>query len=586
MEEVRKISTTNELSLQISDNSTLYLHKKFYSDFEMDKFVMKIYDLSVIDETPFYNIKYAYSYDNISWSNPLTRGEWNFVNKDVIESNSLSFYLSVVFTKIDKDIENDNKPEKLREEKSVISNASLFIENITYDGIVLDITDENVLELVTIHRATEKYPKWNFYQGQDVTVARWLDQLVSVTQMYGHILIYFKTETNESNNTLSNNFSRNVTQVKKILFTAPNNELPADRFTYSEWDLNLDGDFTIQIVDSIFKTCFGKDKIPLTKDYVFMPILNKMWRINSVQPKVGFMGKTGMWEIGLAKFEKDSSITMSSDLVENYSDFDDFGKGIDFFGEVLEFEEDTVLTQNDIKGKTIEEKKKVTNNFSNKFIDSTSYTDIKETDAQREFYANRLNIISINPSSALFPITMYDSSQVDKNVLGLSYNLVDLTSNNKFNRIVDDLELSFDFVLLKRFEGEIFAGIRQDFSKPLSVTISRKNLMEIELAEFNFSKVINYVFDPNEFYGVTIKFNERLKQLSFVIYKLIDNIKEIVFQDLVIINEQANKKMELDIFHLYGGNFLSSNIKLLINKNEIIDDNCSPVLKMQNKYKV
>lgn len=583
MEQVEKISTIKELSLSINDNSTLFLLNKFSKDFDINKLLLDIYDFESLEQ--FYTIKYSYSYDNISWSNPLTRDRWNHFNSDDIVTNCLSIYVCVQFSKIETDLENDNKPQTLRVEKTKLNDARLQLNGITYDGIKIDISDEKQISLVTLQKAIEKYPRWNFYEGQNVLVERWLDQLVAVTQMYGHIAVYFKTEATETNHTLSNHVLRNVTQIKKMLFTAPNNELPADRNVYSEWDLNLDGDFTIQIVDSIFKKSFGVNKVPLTKDYIYIPILNKMWRINSVQPKLGVMGKIGMWDVSLVKYEKDETITVSQDLKENYSDFEDFGTGINFFSELEDFNMDTDFTEEKIKKDTVQEKKKATDNYSNRFLDSTSYTDIKETDAQREFYSNRLDIVSISPSESLFPVTMYDASEVDKRVVALTYNMIDLCSVNKFTLINEVVEVSFDFVLTKKFDGELMTLQGNDNNPLMTVKIERKQYVSIVLNQFNYTRKLDYVFDINEFYGVHIKFIESSKQLSVVVYKLVNGIKQIVFQDLVIVTTESPNKMEFGSLYLYGGTYLISNVKCEVNGNEIIHDTATPVLMMQNKYR-
>lgn len=566
-------------TLDIYENSILYFKSKF-SNFDINKLDI------LLSEIFGFEIKYSYSYDNVNWSNPLLSENWELVNTDFQNTELEYIFLSIWFYKHEKEsFETNTLYISKNNENTEIQ--CVKISEIKYDNKVIDILQEKNFNLVTYNTVINKLPKWNFYDNQSINIRRWLDQCISISKMYGHTAIYFKTEPIETNHTFANHVLRNVTAIKKILVMSPGNELPQDRNIYTEWDMPMEGDFVIHIVNELFKNAFGENKVPLSKDYLYLPIINKLFRVSSVQPKNGFMGKIGWWETFLTKYEDDETITISEDLKEIYSGIDGFDfeendfKVIDELGEFLE---DKVISKEKLQEKNIDEKKLVTDNFSNRIVDSTSYIDLKETDAQREFYSKRLEITSINPDENAFPVTMYDCTTVNKRVVALTYNLVDLTSINKKTLLVENFEFSFNFVLLGKFTGEIFDINNKDNFSLITFDFNRQNL-SIIFHKYQKTYKIAYKFEINEFYQILIKFNEKLKQLSISIIMLKNKEKNIEFQDLYIINSEfVNQniltEMELKSIYLFGGSFLINEIIFKINNNKIISDNVNPVLIM------
>ena len=559
--------------INIFEDSIIYFKLKF-ENFDINKFIIEYL------ENVGFEIKFSYSYDNINWSNPVFRENWNFVNNDFDSIELKYIYLSILC------FEENNQTNEAKSLTVIKNNENtnincIKIKTINYDSTEIDITDEKNLFIKTYFSIVNKFPKWNFYDNQQMNIRRWLDTCISISQSYGHTCIYFKTEPVETNFTFSNHVLRNVVSIKKILIMSPGNELPQDRNIYSEWDMPLDGDFVIHIVNEIFKTAFGDNKVPLSKDYLYLPIINKLFRVSSVQPKNGFMGKIGWWETFLTKYEEDETIDISDEIKEVYSGFEGFEEGFTLIEELENFKENKIITKEKLQEKNIDEKKNVTDNFSNKLVDSSNYIDLKETEIQREFYSKRLDIVSINPDNNSFPVTMYNCSTVEKRVIALTYNLVDLVSVNKKTLIVDNLEFSFNFVLLQKFVGELLDF--NDENNLSSITLEfNRNKLSIIYHKYQKTFVIDYVFILQEFYNIVVKYDEKLKQISIIILLLKDKVKNIVYQNLYIINDETNfpNKIELKNIYLYGGQYLINELLLKINNDKILSDNVNPVLIM------
>ena len=565
---MEKIKTKYLENINLFEDSVIYFKNKFVN-FDIDKLVLFV--KTQID----FEIKFAFSLDNVNWSFPVEKENWNFEYESINELND--FYVSIWCKKINLQKSNSNTLflNQNIDNKNI---HELLIEKIVYDNVNIEF-NENTIFINTLNKIVNTNNKWNFYDNQQTNIRRWLDTCVSVVNSYGHQCIYFKTEVIEVNNTLATNVLRNVVNIKKIPIISPDNELPQDRNVYSEWDMPMEGDFVIHVVDEVFKNAFGETKVPLSKDYLYLPIINKLFRVSSVQPVNGFMGRIGWWEVFLSKFEDDETIKISNELKEVYSGIQEFDDSFDLLDEYENIIDEDVLDNEYIDEKTSEEKREVTNNFSNRLVDSTHYIDLKETELQRQFYSKNLAIVSINPDNHAFPVTMYNCSDIEKRVVALTYNLVDLVSKNKNKLICDTFEFSTNFVLLQKFSGELFDFIGPNELSLFTLEFNRKKLTLI-VHKYQLNYVINYDFIENEFYQILIKYDSHYKQLSVRIYLLENKQKNLVFQNLYILNSENYSKFEFSKLYLYGGKFLTNEVILKINENKILTDNVTPVLVM------
>lgn len=446
-----------------------------------------------------FEIYVAYSYDNRNYSD--FRHIENYVDGSLDEDQSLyvCFWLK---RNIDTDLsiptglydtaptdhkyygnfaQSENVPRK--------DTARIVIQSILYDG--QEITPNDV-EFQEYFRLVDEFPRWNFYDNQLITIQRWLFECNAIAEMYGHTVIYFKTEPVELDKThpqtgihgihkqIGNNVIRNVVDVKKLHVLLPNNEIPNDRVIYSDWDMPLQDDFMIHVVRQKFEQAFGLKAIPQEKDYIYFPLVNKLFRVSTFQPRNGFMGVVGWYEVFLSKYEEDECVVIKKELKDNITSKDNnqnsnleaskFSDGIEallgtngielqdeLWNELSGIKDDTILSEKEIDRDVVEEQKTATQRFTNKLEDSTFYVSLKETERQRELYDKRLQIVSVNPDEALFPITMYDCSQVPKRTLAMKYRMTDYSVRNQFSNICrKSFRLTFNFVMTGRFNGELF----------------------------------------------------------------------------------------------------------------------------------
>ena len=571
----KEIKPTNEeLKLTIIDDSIIYLNDR------IENFDIQLLVFLVSDVVQFIN-KISYSFDNQNWSNPIDLSQLenitDFNELLKIDSNSNyvpSVYISIWLTKYEKNEPNDTLYIKKNVDDTI---QKITIEKIEYNSKPIEY------RVSTFKTLINQYPKWNLYDKQFITIQNWLKQCVSISKSYGFQCIYFKTEAADVHHTIASTDTRKVVSIKKIFVNFPGNELPQDRNVYSEWDYALEGDSVMHIVDSNFKIAFGDISVPLQKDYFYLPILNKLFKISTVQAGKQFMGVTGWWEVYISKYEEDETITMSDSMKNSISGFEDFDVIENMIEELDIFKEETVITKEKLLEETIDEKKEITQNFSNRLTDSTRFIDLKETELQREFFDKRLAIVSINPDNNAFPVTMYDCSTVTKNTVGLTYNLIDNVSINKKTLLLEnELKFNFNYILQSKYSGEII-DILGDGDLSFLTIESKRNKIQIKNHSNQITINIDYEFIPLEFYQINIKFNKTLGQIAVTIFILKNTQKKLEFQNIYINQSNINNKINFKNIYLYGGNFFIGDLFFFIDNNKILSDYVNPILNM-NKF--
>ena len=552
------MANNNERIYQISNNTVIYIQKSFET-FDINKLRLD-FDFDLLNHFH-YTLSYSFDYQN--WSDEYRKEDFPDLHR-LFNLTTLDVYISINFHLIDR-YDNDLKITKqLTVEKNNplnhITSFGTFI-NLKYDNndILVDDIDVSVYDSSF---QVSKYPKWNLYDNNVVSVKNWLNQCRAISEMYGFTVIWFHTSPKATNHTLVNHFLKDVVLIKRININLPNNEIPQDRSVYTEWDIQLEGEFVTNVVDSLFKQAFGETEIPLQKDFMFFPLMNKMYRVSSVQPKNGFMGKIGWWEVFFTKFEDDASIDYNFEELTN----------IPFLEDITE----NSFYDDNFEKKINEEQQTVTESYSNKAIDSTHYVDVKESEYFREFYDSRVDIVSVNPDTNAFPVSMYNFSKVENRTIALTYQIG--KGVNKRTYFDKSFKFVSNFSILKKFAGELI-----DFDNWLTLKINRRNhLIIVDNINQDEKEIDTLEIKEQEFYQLVIETklldNNRL-QYVIKLFQL-KNSQKIQPLNLIYIVDYARiNRYNVKNMKFYGGKYIMNDIYLYLDDEKLIQDNVNPIIK-------
>ena len=159
-------------------------------------------------------------------------------------------------------------------------------------------------------------------------VQLWKDLSCAVSEMFGHCVRYFKTQAKlESADTILKEYSLyEVTDVKDIKILVPNNEFPDNAVQFMAYDMDFGDGIEVHIVREHFERAFGYDDLPEQKDYLYFPLLDRIYEVHSAYLFKDFMAAEAYYKVMLFKWQDKANVMREDPEIAQYIDdlTDDF----------------------------------------------------------------------------------------------------------------------------------------------------------------------------------------------------------------------------------------------------------------------
>jgi len=316
-----------------------------------------------------------------------------------------------------------------------------------------------------------------------------------VTGIFGHEVNYFRTEpdTRTSDVILMEYSLYNVVDNQTVKVLVPDNEFPTEANTYDIFGIEL-ADFEVHITAAEFESRFGLGKTPRNKDYMFIPIINRMYEISSVSLADEFNRSHSYWRVKLVKYQD------RSDVIKGQFDMatDVLVTGIEeIFGEKIQEEYTKNLKEDQFQ--TV----------------SSSYRD-----GIREFVNRRLKITDYDLKNRWTVVSKnyYDFTEMNLNEIALFYGMrskVELNKNAAFTGW-----FSPKFALTSNTDYYLFGD--NDAINGFKLTLSNT---EFKLNVNGITEVFTHgiTLDKNKWYAYIVNVNNAFMQLEINIYSLDPN---------------------------------------------------------------
>lgn len=270
------------------------------------------------EETNFNQISYRYSYsfDNSAWSEWFEDGAELVSHLNVNPSNLGNIYIKAEI-KASKGYDLSFASYKLL--CIQVDGKDLIASNMTFATKTDILTRTNSKNLYRPYRDTSKA-----LQLQK-TLAR------GVSDIFSHECTYFRTEAIEEERlTTFKTFPlTNVVENKQLNIMIDGNKLPDSRYAYSEYDYDFQDELEIHIVIEVWRELFG-DVEPNANDYLFLPLTNRMYQINTVHDHKSFMHKAVYYRAMLVEYEDRADVIKTEDITKELESYVDY---IDSFDE-------------------------------------------------------------------------------------------------------------------------------------------------------------------------------------------------------------------------------------------------------------
>jgi hypothetical protein len=312
-----------------------------------------------------------------------------------------------------------------------------------------------------------------------------------VKNIFGHEVNYFRTEpdTRTKDVILMEYSLHNVVDQQSLKILVPDNEFPQESTTkYDMFGMEFE-DFEIHITQQEFQEVFGFGTRPRSHDYMYIPLINKMYTINSVALGDRFNEEITYWKVMLTKYQNDTSViknefeTVTDDL---FTDVDEV------FG--TEIRDDIIKTTKPEIFQT------VSTSYRDGIRNLTSiFLDIKDYDLK-----NRWTVVSKN---------YYDLTAVPEDATAVEY-VAPSKSNGTF-AYTCWFQPEFEFTSTKDYWLFGNASINQG----LKILINGQSI-KIYINDQLYTFTTNVVFSSSRWYGMVLNSNGDFNQLSLSVYAL------------------------------------------------------------------
>lgn len=343
---------------------------------------------------------------------------------------------------------------------------------------------------------TNQFQPYNLGKSQQV----YLQLSNMVSDIFGHQVKYFRTEPDQrTKDVILMEYSLfHVADEQTIKILVPDNEFPQESsISYDMFGMDFE-EFEIHIVKKEFEEAFGYGKQPRNKDYMFIPIINKMYTVSSVSLGDRFNAAISYWKLKLTKYSTSSAVE-----TDGFTELTDMiVTGIDevFGAEIKDVQEQVTKPE---QYQTV----------------STSYRD-----GIRQFQSKDIKIVDYDLKNRWTVVSKnyYDLTQVDKTNVALEY----VKKSN--------LKATDDFALTAWISPQFeTANNTEDYFVFGDYALS--NGFRLMVSPFAFTVIINgipytyahnMIFAKDKWYAFILNASNTYRQLSLHVYALDANSNE------------------------------------------------------------
>ena len=403
--------------------------------------------------------------------------------------------------------------------------VSIGCANIRVDCVL----PENIFNPYALNKADNVYKQLNLL----------------VSDVFGHQTRYYRTEPDQrTRDVILMEYSLyNVVDEGIVKILVPGNKMPTREFQFNIFGMEFD-DFEVHIVDQHFKKIFGSKTSPRAKDYLFFPLINRVYEVVSVSLADEFNMNTSYWRVMLRKYE-DHSATIKNTADER---LEDLIVGMDeIFGEEIQNEYEKVTKPQQFRT--------VNKEYSDGVrIFTNRYLKIRD-----ENINNRWTVVSRN---------CYDLTEIeygeDAVVYGVQANLTAadsfaLTSWFKPKFLASDPNLYY-----------VLNGSYVDTG--IDVMLG-PNQVKVRINGIEYDHNHGIILDQTAWYAMVVNVNNEHRELSFYIYKLYrqqnyttpqaaDNSLQQMMKWVVPMHQLAIWTTNDSMYRLAGGKLWLTNIRI------------------------
>lgn len=479
-------------------------------------------------------LKFSYSLDNLCWSCYMSYTE---ALTNTIELNQ-DFYIRF--------------------------KTSGVIGGITVDGdTYTDYCTQLDGEFEFTPCESQNTNQYNPYANMDGAVSLYQTLSESVSCFAGIPCYYIKLSPHQGSKDLT--FKEyalyGVESIKQIKIVIQDNEMPSSKPEFSDFGLDWQTDWEVEVTKGSFATAFGNTAQPTEGDLVYIPMMKRMWMVNEAyeEKKDGFMWIASTFKLALVKYQEKDSVELGD--AQSFVDVIVKNKYEDLFGE------DDNVTQDS----------------SEDFVEAPVYAanslyNVFESDAVRKQMT--CDSINITPNNVYFKGTLVSDSKYE-------FPYTNMKSRITYQKKYCGDELSMSFIvnanLTESFEdffikiGTIKVCIKQE-GMDVSIYLNKDKLINLNISSGNnFFVIIRWSRKMNiiDCHAYKYTYNQKIPLFKVTSGQYYFDIDNPVSEVNTKYNDEftVTNKTEVELNNVYGS---ITNFKLF----DVYVDDISDLLQM------
>jgi len=252
---------------------------------------------------------FRYSRNSLDWSlwYEVEPGNLGLAD-DIILEESSDFYFEIKYEYDDGSSDEMSSTIEINEVKLRFAKGTSCTMPNTFAPKTL-CSDEKCSSIIT---TTD--PSFRPYQV-DSAIGMFKELSLYTNKIYGHEVVYFRTvPESDSGDYLFKEWTlfKNVDR-KCIKILVPGNKFPSNDPKFSEFELDFQLPFEIHVDNRYFQSIFGKNSHPRHRDFLYFPLMNRMYEVQGSYLHRGMMLEPVYWKVSLKKYNPNIDTVLTDD---------------------------------------------------------------------------------------------------------------------------------------------------------------------------------------------------------------------------------------------------------------------------------
>lgn len=313
-----------------TDISSLFTNTK-----AIERSSCALYRIVQIDVPIEYSTIELYDSDNDN-INQISRFAWSTDNVCYTEWTDYDTFLNIT-----KNIESDFYVRILI--STSLSRVVLNGIDISCYSLCLDNTN------IFLTQFCDNGQLFNPYANLDCALLLQQQLSDSIVCMFGIPCYYFRVEHDDdtADYTFKEYIMHNVTSCKYIKLMIQDGQLPSSKPQMTEFDFDWENDWEVEMSKTMFARAFGDTAFPKQRDLVYVPMLHRMYEVNSAydEKNEGLLYRSTTWKLAMVKYNDKDNVNENEyeSVIDNLivNQYDDMWRDI----ELNEEQRETGITQ-------------------------------------------------------------------------------------------------------------------------------------------------------------------------------------------------------------------------------------------------